>query len=56
MGERWPVEYEAFLPSWTPPGEYRVRLRYVGRVAGPAEPERTTHVVSEWAEFAVAVE
>ena len=53
-GDRWPVEYVGFLPPWTPPGAYRARLRYVGRVAGPVGPEQTTHVVSEWAEFVVA--
>ena len=37
------VEFSGFLPAWTAPGRYRVRLRYVGGGSAP--------VVSEWAEF-----
>ncbi|MGH3024530.1 MAG: hypothetical protein ACRDNI_12805 [Gaiellaceae bacterium] len=53
MGERRPVEFAGFLPSWTPAGAYRARLRYVGLVAERNEPERTVEVVSDWAEFVV---
>lgn len=52
-GERWPVEYAGFLPSWTPPGACRARLRYVGLVAAPNEPGRTAQVVSDWVKFVV---
>ena len=36
-------EFHGFLPSWTEPGDYRARCRYV---FGPGEP-----VVSEWVWF-----
>jgi hypothetical protein len=49
-GEAVPVEFSAFLPTWTPAGAYRVRLRYLG-VVGP--PGRTVEVVSDWADFVV---
>lgn len=52
--ELWPVEFPGFLPSWTPPGAYRARLRYVGRVAKQNNPDRTIEVVSDWADFVVS--
>jgi hypothetical protein len=54
--ERGPVEYSGFLPSWTPPGAYRARLRYLGLVAERHELERTVEVVSDWVEFIVSDE
>ncbi len=37
------AEFAGFLPSWTEPGAYRARFRYV---AGPGEP-----LVSDWVAF-----
>jgi hypothetical protein len=37
------VEFAGFLPSWTEPGTYRARFRYM---AGPGDP-----IVSDWVEF-----
>jgi hypothetical protein len=42
-GEGRAAEFAGFLPSWTEPGTYRARCRYV---AGPGET-----VVSDWVEF-----
>ena len=42
-GQEREAEFAGFLPSWTQPGTYRARCRYV---AGPGEP-----VVSEWVVF-----
>lgn len=44
-GDEHRVDFPAFVPGWTEPGEYRVRLRYV---AGREEP-----VYSDWAAFSV---
>jgi hypothetical protein len=41
------ARFAGFLPSWTGPGTYRARFRYV---AGPAEP-----VVSDWVGFSLNV-
>jgi hypothetical protein len=49
-GEAVAVEFPAFLPAWTPPGAYRVRLRYLGAVGTPG---RTVEVVSDWVDFIV---
>jgi hypothetical protein len=42
-GERTSAPFAGFLPSWTEPGSYRARFRYV---VGPGEP-----VVSDWVAF-----
>lgn len=42
-GREKAVVFKGFLPSWTEPGTYRARCRYV---AGPGNP-----VVSDWVEF-----
>jgi len=42
-GQEKAVEFAGFLPSWTEPGRYRARCRYV---AGPGNP-----IVSDWVEF-----
>jgi hypothetical protein len=42
-GQGTTAEFGGFLPSWTEPGAYRARCRYV---AGPGEPIR-----SAWIEF-----
>ena len=42
-GQGTAAEFAGFLPSWTEPGAYRARCRYV---AGPGEPIR-----SEWVGF-----
>ncbi len=42
-GEGTTATFAGFLPSWTEPGAYRARCRYV---AGPGEP-----VVSPWVGF-----
>jgi hypothetical protein len=44
--EETTVEFAGFLPSWTEPGTYRARCRYV---AGSAEP-----IHSAWAEFTLS--
>ncbi len=42
-GQGTAAEFAGFLPSWTEPGAYRARCRYV---SGPGEPIR-----SDWVEF-----
>lgn len=42
-GERYEAEFRGFLPSWTPPGDYEARCRYV---AGATEAIR-----SDWIGF-----
>ena len=42
-GGKTSAEFAGFLPSWTQPGAYRARFRYV---AGPGDP-----VVSDWVAF-----
>jgi len=44
--EETTAEFAGFLPSWTEPGTYRARCRYV---AGPGEPVHST-----WAEFTLS--
>jgi len=49
-GERYAVEYPAFLPQWSPSGGYRVRLRYIARPVSPAADEWTGEAYSDWVE------
>jgi hypothetical protein len=51
-GEEYAVDYNGFVPEWAKPGEYRARLRYLGRTRTDAR--EPTRVVSPWAEFTVA--
>jgi hypothetical protein len=50
-GRRLTVEHPAFLPSWTPPGHYRARFRYVA----PSSPAGVWagELHSDWTEFDV---
>lgn len=48
VGGSYTVEPGMFLPSWTRPGRYRVRLRYVSFTRQPAPDEWTGEAVSDW--------
>jgi len=52
-GERYAVEHGAFLPSWTPAGRFRARLRYVSGSRLGVE-KWDGELFSDWAEFEVA--
>ncbi len=52
-GQEYPVEYPGFVPQWTPPGEYRARLRYRYRPTTAAPGEWTGELTSEWVGFSI---
>jgi hypothetical protein len=52
-GQSEGFRFTGFLPSWTAPGRYRVRLRYLYRPPSPQPGDWTGELVSDWAEFEV---
>ena len=47
--ESYLADYPGFLPSWTPPGEYRVRARF----RGDPDPPVSGAVASDWTALTV---
>lgn len=52
-GESRAFRFAGFVPSWTAPGRYRVRFRYLYRPGSVQPGVWTGELVSDWAEFEV---
>jgi hypothetical protein len=52
-GESGRFRFAGFVPGWTAPDRYRVRLRYVYRPPSAQPPVWTGELVSDWADFEV---
>jgi hypothetical protein len=50
-GDSYQIEFAGFLPQWTAPGQYHVRLRYVYMPANARPDEWTGELISEPATF-----
>jgi hypothetical protein len=55
-GERHTTEYAGFVPSWTPPGAYRVRLRYLAGHPHSDPQIWSGEATSPWVEFQIEPE
>lgn len=51
--DRHAEEFRGFVPSWTEPGRYRARLRYVSRNPDASPDEWTGELHSDWVHFEI---
>ena len=52
-GQNYETEYRGFVPQWTSPGTYKVRLLYTHQSPSVASAEWAGKVSSKWVEFKI---